>query len=199
MSRLRTAVPRVTAFRLALAVGLAFTALHFLNGVFLGHGFELPVVARVEHAAQDYALTRLRGPRPTSGRVVIVGIDERSVEAEGLWPWSRAKMARLVDRLAAGGVSAVGFDVIWSEEDELGRRMAKVASLVRSARQDAGPEAARRLEDVWIAARGPEVEAAADVDPTEQLADAIERARNVTIGFMFLGAHEGSRGTGSPG
>src|SRR5512133_2256744 len=82
-------------------VGLAFTALHLLNGVFLGERFELPVVSRVEHAAQDWALTRLRGPRAPSGRVVIVAIDERSVEAEGRWPWSRAKLARLVDRLAA--------------------------------------------------------------------------------------------------
>jgi len=29
-----------------------------------------------------------------------------------------------------------------------------------------------------------------DVDPTELLADAIERARNVTVGFMFLSADE---------
>jgi adenylate cyclase len=29
-----------------------------------------------------------------------------------------------------------------------------------------------------------------DVDPTERLADSIEKARNVTVGFMFLGADE---------
>jgi adenylate cyclase len=190
MSRLRRALLAVTAFRLALWVGLVFAGLHFLNGVFLGRGLELPVVARIEHAAQDYALTRLRGARPTSGQVVVVGIDERSVQAEGLWPWSRARMARLVDRLAEGGVAAVGFDVIWSEQDELGRRMARVASLVRSAREGADAEASRRLEEVWIAARGVEAEEAVDVDPTEQLADAIERARNVTVGFMFLGAQD---------
>ena len=198
MSRLRRALLEVSAFRLALWVGLAFTGLHFLNGVFLGRGLELPVVARIEHAAQDYALTRLRGPRPPSGRVVIVGIDEKSVQAEGLWPWSRAKMARLVDRLAEGGAAAVGFDVIWSEQDELGRRMAKVAALVRSAREGAGdPDAARWLDEVWVAARGAEPEAAVAVDPTEQLADAIERARNVTVGFMFLGA-EDAPGTSQP-
>ncbi len=185
--RLRRALLKVSAFRLALWVGLLFTGLHFLNGVFLGRGFELPVVAKFEHAAQDWALTVLRGPRKPSGDVVIVGIDERSVQAEGLWPWSRAKMARLVDRLAEGGVRAVGFDVIWSEEDELGRRMARVASLVRAAKDGArDAEAARRLDEVWIAARGAEPEAAVDVDPTELLADAIERAHNVTVGFMFL-------------
>ncbi|HEX9052573.1 MAG TPA: adenylate/guanylate cyclase domain-containing protein [Anaeromyxobacter sp.] len=185
--RVRKALLKVTAFRLALWAGLIFTGLHFLNGVFLGRGFELPVVAKIEHAAQDWALTSLRGPRRPSGDVVIVAIDERSVEAEGLWPWSRARMARLVDRLAEGGVRAVAFDVIWSEEDELGRRMARVASLVRSAREGArDPEAARRLDEVWAAAAGPTPEAGVDVDPTERLADAIERARNVTVGFTFL-------------
>lgn len=180
---------KIDAFRLALGAGLLFAALHFLNGVFLGRGFELPVVARIEHAAQDYALTTLRGPRAPSGRVVIVAIDERSVREEGLWPWSRAKMARLVDRLGEAGVAAVGFDVIWSEHDELGRRMARVASLLRAAREGAPDrEWARRLDEVWVAARGAEPEAAVDVDPTELLADAIERARNVTVGFMFLSA-----------
>ncbi len=197
--RVRKALLKVTAFRLALWAGLLFTGLHFLNHVFLGRGFELPVVAKIEHAAQDWALTSLRGPRPPSGEVVIVAIDERSVEAEGLWPWSRARMARLVDRLAEGGVRAVAFDVIWSEEDELGRRMARVASLVRSAREGArDPEAARRFDEVWAAAAGPSPEAAVDVDPTERLADAIERARNVTVGFMFLSGSDSPSAT-APG
>jgi adenylate cyclase len=191
MARVRSALLKIDAFRLALGSGLLFAGLHFLNGVFLGRGLDLPVVARVEHAAQDYALTTLRGPRAPSGRVVVVAIDERSVQEEGLWPWSRAKMARLVDRLAEAGVAAVGFDVIWSEPDELGRRLASVAALVRAAREGTvDREAARRLEEVWTAAGGAEPEAAVDVDPTVLLADAIERARNVTVGFMFLGAED---------
>jgi adenylate cyclase len=191
MSRLRRALLKISAFRLALWAGLVFTGLHFLNYVFLARGMELPVVSRIENAVQDYALTKLRGPRAPSGRVVIVGIDEKSVREEGLWPWSRAKMARLVDQLSRGGVAAVGFDVIWSEQDELGRRLAKVASLVKGAReQAAGDPLARRLDEVWEAAGGAQPGVAVDVDPTEQLADAIERARNVTVGFMFLGADE---------
>jgi adenylate cyclase len=191
MPGLRRILFKVSAFRLALWVGLVFTGLHFTNNVFLGRGFELPVVSRIEHSAQDYALTRVRGPREPSGRVVIVAIDEKSVEEEGLWPWSRAKMAQVVDQLARGGTAAVGFDVIWSEQDELGRRMAKMAALVRDARERAAdPAVAARLDEVWEAAGGAQPEAVVDVDPTEQLADAIERARNVTVGFMFLGAED---------
>jgi len=174
---------RLDAFRLALYVGLLFPLFHFLSGVY---GIDLPIVSRVEHAAQDWALTHLRGSRPTSGQVVIVAIDHRSVEAEGRWPWSRARMAHLVRQLAAGGVSSVGFDIVWDSDDEVERRLAKVASIVRTAREVLGDRAVqKRLDEAWETAKGSEAETA-DVPPTELLANAIEDARNVTLGFTFL-------------
>ncbi|MGB8931775.1 MAG: adenylate/guanylate cyclase domain-containing protein, partial [Anaeromyxobacteraceae bacterium] len=48
------------------------------------------------------------------------------------------------------------------------------------------PEADAALATIWAAAQGAAGDPRADVDPTEQLADAIERARNVTVGFMLL-------------
>jgi adenylate cyclase len=192
--RLTTSGFRIDAFRLALAVGLVVTALHFLEGQGAAHGFEVPIVGRLEHAARDWLLAEVRGHRPPSGRVVIVAIDERAIAAEGRWPWSRAKLARLVERLAAGGADAVGFDVIWSDDDPLGRRLAGVAALAREAQAvTTEPEAARRLGLVLAAARGDDAEAA-EIDPTERLADAIEAARNVTVGFMFLSAADAGFG-----
>jgi len=188
VARLRDLL-RLDALRVALLLGLGFAILAFLNGVSLGKGFDLPVASRVEQAAQDRLLTRWRGPRATSGQVVIVAIDERSLALEGRWPWSRAKMASLVDRLAAAGVTAAGFDVVWSEEDEAGARLARVAALVKSARGRPGG-AAPVLEAVWAEARGEEGDPAPDADPTERLADAIERARNVTVGFVLLAGRD---------
>jgi adenylate cyclase len=118
--------------------------------------------------------------------VVIVAIDERSVQAEGKWPWSRAKVALLVDQLARGGVRAVGFDMVWSEDDELPRRLAEVSRLAAPAAADPRVEAA--LAPIREAARGPDRRFPAEVDPTEQLARAIERAGNVAVGFTFLSA-----------
>src|SRR5512145_907859 len=176
MNPVRRRLLKVDAFRLALYAGLFFTLLHFLNVVFERPEWELPVISRIEHSAQDWTLTRLRGPRPPSGKVVIVAIDEKSVEEEGVWPWSRAKMAQLVDGLAAGGVAAVGFDVIWADRDVQGRRFADVAARVRAAReQTKDPQAAAALEGIWEAAKGETGSEKVDEDPTEQLADAIER------------------------
>ncbi|HET9553896.1 MAG TPA: adenylate/guanylate cyclase domain-containing protein, partial [Anaeromyxobacteraceae bacterium] len=177
---------RIDAFRLALAVGLACTALHVADVLFARKGSQLPVVSRIEHAAQDWVLTALRGPRTPSGQVVVVAVDERSIEAEGRWPWSRATLARLVDALAQGGVAAVGFDVIWSDADEQGRRLASVAAEVKAARRAAAdPAAARALDAIWRRAGGDDAALPPDVDPTVRLADAIERAHDVTVGFMF--------------
>jgi adenylate cyclase len=198
VARLRDLLFRLDAFRVALWLGLGFAILSFWNGVSLGKGVDLPVVSRVEQAAQDQLLTRWRGPRPTSGRVVIVAIDERSLAAEGRWPWSRARMAQLVERLADGGVAATGFDVVWSDEDEVGSRLARVAGLVKAARAgspEGAPAAA--LEAVWTAARGEGADPAPDYDPTERLADAVERAKNVTVGFLLLAGRDAAAVSGS--
>ena len=36
-------------------------------------------------------------------RIVIIDIDEKSLRYEGRWPWSRAKMADLVEKLFSKG------------------------------------------------------------------------------------------------
>jgi len=47
--------------------------------------------------------------------IVIVDYDERSLGAEGQWPWSRFKIGEMVSRLAEYGVLVVGFDVYFPE------------------------------------------------------------------------------------
>ena len=50
-------------------------------------------------------------------RIVIVDIDEKSLRYEGRWPWSRAKMATLVEQLFKKGAVVVGFDVMFTEPE----------------------------------------------------------------------------------
>src|SRR4051794_16889959 len=118
---------KLRAFGLAALVGSAFLGLHIYR---IAKDRPIPLVSPLENAAQDFLVTHLRGPLPKPSHVIIVAIDEESVEAEGLWPWSRAKMARLIERLAAARVSAVGFDMVWADSDEQGRRYADLAAAV---------------------------------------------------------------------
>jgi len=48
-------------------------------------------------------------------RVVIVAIDDESLQHYGRWPWSRALLAKLTRNLAQAGASVVGLDVLFSE------------------------------------------------------------------------------------
>jgi CHASE2 domain-containing sensor protein/signal transduction histidine kinase len=52
-----------------------------------------------------------------SDDIVIVAVDEKSLESLGRWPWSREVHARLVKRLTQAGAKAIVFDVRFSEAD----------------------------------------------------------------------------------
>jgi CHASE2 domain-containing sensor protein/nitrogen-specific signal transduction histidine kinase len=54
----------------------------------------------------------------TSGRVVIVDLDERSLARFGRWPWPRSQLARLLEKIDALGAASVGIDMIFAEPDE---------------------------------------------------------------------------------
>jgi adenylate cyclase len=49
--------------------------------------------------------------------VVIAAIDEKSLDTFGQWPWSRATLARITDRLTELGAAAIALDVIFAEPD----------------------------------------------------------------------------------
>lgn len=49
--------------------------------------------------------------------VVIVDVDEGSIDAIGQWPWSRNDLARMTMALAQAGAMAIGFDMVFSEPD----------------------------------------------------------------------------------
>ncbi|MEM7407176.1 MAG: adenylate/guanylate cyclase domain-containing protein [Pseudomonadota bacterium] len=103
--------------RHGVRVGLGLIVVLF----FLAHvsGFNrVDAIDRLEYFAYDARL--LLGLQPEKDqRVVIVDIDERSLSAEGRWPWGRDKVARLITRLFEDyQAGLVGFDVVFAEPDE---------------------------------------------------------------------------------
>ncbi len=62
---------------------------------------------------------RLRGPRPPRASILIVAVDDRSLEALK-WPFPRALHGQLIDRLRAASPAAIGFDMIFSEPSSRG-------------------------------------------------------------------------------
>ena len=59
----------------------------------------------------------IRGELPKDDKVVIVDIDEKSLQEYGQWPWSRDIFSELLLRLSDAGAGIIGLDVVFAEED----------------------------------------------------------------------------------
>ncbi len=57
-----------------------------------------------------------------TGSVTVVDIDEESLAALGQWPWPRYRVARLLEKIQAGGARAVGLDMLFAEPDRTSLR-----------------------------------------------------------------------------
>lgn len=99
--------------RIAISlVPLVLAVLHTL-GV-----FQLGLLDRLDHILYD---ARLRATLPAThdDRVVIVDIDEKSLAAEGRWPWPRERLAQLVDELfERQGIALLGLDTVFAEAED---------------------------------------------------------------------------------
>ena len=76
------------------------------------------VLQRLDDIIYDARL-RATMPQTIDERIVIVDIDEKSLAEFGRWPWSRNKLAKLVDELFERQKAALlGFDLVFAEEDD---------------------------------------------------------------------------------
>ena len=99
-----------------LVISLAILAVFLLHASKV-HKFDF--LDRMEAIAYD-ARILFTMPSTVDDRVVIVDIDEKSLEAEGRWPWPRDRLALMVDQLFDKyQVAVVGFDVVFAEPEEV--------------------------------------------------------------------------------
>lgn len=77
----------------------------------------IPVFERVSSTYYDMRM-QITLPDTQDTRIVIVDIDERSLERIGHWPWPRDVVAQLTDRLLDDyRASLIAFDVLFAEPD----------------------------------------------------------------------------------
>lgn len=113
MKRLTTALAHV--FTLPFGAGclvilLSCLALYSLAG-------DKPLLfAGIDNRMTDI-MFRVRGPRPHTGQVAIVDIDEKSLNRFGQWPWPRNLMADLTRAIHRQGARVIGFDILFAEPD----------------------------------------------------------------------------------
>ena len=65
---------------------------------------------RADRLVYDFGLAASSRPPPAD--IVIVAIDDASIEAIGRWPWPRAVHSTLLDQLTRAKPRAIGLDLI---------------------------------------------------------------------------------------
>lgn len=74
---------------------------------------------RLEGVGYDLRMQWFTPDAPaTDERIVIVAIDEKSLAAQGRWPWPRRTVTELVTKIAEGQAATIGFDVLFGEAQD---------------------------------------------------------------------------------
>ena len=131
----------------------------------------VPAMARLDGRIYDMRLLSTL-TSTLDDRVVIVDVDEASLSRVGHWPWSRNRVADLLDELVVRQqAQAVGVDMVFAESDN-----SSGLSQLRSLAND--PATPAMGLERWIESK------AAELDFDGQLVDAV-RNRPVVLGYYF--------------
>jgi len=92
-------------------------------GVFIAWGLSgTALVERLRHIVFDqYQRVQPRAWHQDLP-VRVIDIDDESLARLGQWPWPRSRIAELTGKLADAGAAAIGFDILFAEEDRLSPR-----------------------------------------------------------------------------
>jgi len=87
-----------------LAISIVFLCLWLGDNAVLGG---------LERDAYDLGV-RLSSADP-GNKIVVIAIDDKSIQNIGRWPWSRETHAKMIDKLTAGGAKTIGNTIFYSE------------------------------------------------------------------------------------
>ena len=103
-------IQRSIRYALSLIVTLIFL-LH------VGQLINIPILTSIENLSYDARL-KTTLPDNIDKKVVIVDIDEKSLNEIGQWPWNRNILAKINDALFDHyKINAIGYDIVFAEAD----------------------------------------------------------------------------------
>lgn len=158
---------------LAIAITLAGLTLFALSGLQGNSQAGLAFLQSVEQSSLDLRF-EMRGQRPRDDRIVIVGIDEKTLQAIGSFPLPRNNYARLVDQLSSGGARVIAFDATFPDPESNSAQQA-LERLKKEIGADATPLLIQQVNELEVAS-----------DQDTKFASALKGAGNVLLAHIFL-------------
>jgi adenylate cyclase len=108
---------------------------------FVGLGVTVAIIAffvlhpaalvKLDLISQDLRMYAMPQQAPT-GKIVVVGIDDKSIAELGHWPWPRSVMAQFEGALTSYGVKVIGYDLIFSEHDAAESTRSSIAARLQA-------------------------------------------------------------------
>ncbi len=120
-------------------VGLGLTAIASWHAYYYGnstHG--IGFLDSLERYTYDLRM-KASAKAGLDPRIIIVDIDEQSLQRYGQWPWSRSQIARLVKRLLNQyQVDTIGFDIVFAKPEQT-YPIELIKQVVKTADEQATP------------------------------------------------------------
>ena len=164
---------RQSDLALALLVTLAGLVLFAFTGIGGNTSAGFLFLQNVEQRSLDMRFAA-RGQRPHDERIVIVGIDEKTLQTVGAFPLPRTAYASLVKRLSAGGAGVIAFDATFPTPESNSSGQA-----LHQLQNELGASAPAN-----VTAKIKQLEAAGDHDAL--FAAALQQSGRVVLGHLFL-------------
>jgi len=150
-----------------VAIGAAVSALVML-AFFLqwGDGLELKLYDVRE---------KMQAEKQVGKDVVYIGIDDRSLQEIGSWPWPRSIMAAMVDKLSKANAKVIGLDVLYANP-ELNPGLVELQKLEKEF-------SGKKGADEFIFALQ---DSEHNLDDDQALASSLANAKNVVLPMVFV-------------
>ncbi|MCK5896620.1 MAG: adenylate/guanylate cyclase domain-containing protein [Cocleimonas sp.] len=155
---------------------LVLTSLLYLEKIQFGQA----LLQRLNATSYDLRLRTTTGTPIGFSPIFIIDIDENSLEQEGRWPWSRKKLALLIDKLHAAGTAVITLDITLAEAER------NPVDAVSHALTQHNPELSSALKSIRT-----------QLDADQQLAITL-RNKNVILGYLFNQTSTVSKGEIKP-
>ncbi|MGB8782883.1 MAG: CHASE2 domain-containing protein [Terriglobales bacterium] len=161
----------------ATAVGLALFAYSGIGG---NQRAGFLFLQDVEQRTLDLRFA-MRGKRLADPRIVIVGIDDKTLQTIGSYPLPRSDYALLVRQLKQAGARVIAFDVTFPTAAS-----SEALDVLARLRSEIGSTASADSQNSKLQKQVQQLQEQSDVDA--QFAAALKQAGNVVLGHLFLSA-----------